>query len=182
MEQVIEVPALHELEVRTVYPFTLWEDIDGVAVRLKGPLTSLVVPVLDADRLFVVKTEKDEVPAYYITDKRGFEMPDQTPAEIPLQVRAQPALRDTIIEELGRYMSARARDEGLETIEEANDFDMEGELDDIATEAEQAFIASFKLAEGGLGPFRAKPNSGPVEPAKAVPEPVVEEEVPVPAK
>lgn len=77
-------------------------------------------------------------------DKEGREIPDPKPVEVPLDFRRPPDIHELI----ARYVrseafKARAEAQGMETEEEANDFDVGGdEADDELAMAERAFIMS----------------------------------------
>lgn len=65
-----------------------------------------------------------------------------------MRLKAAASMRDMVVEQISRYLSARASDEGFESLEEAMDFDIEGELDDLQTRAESSYLAAFMPHEG----------------------------------
>lgn len=60
---------------------------------------------------------------------RGEELPDDTPVETPLKFRRPPTLQEQIKAMVRGEMSRAAAEEGKETFEEADDFDVEDEDD-----------------------------------------------------
>lgn len=176
MELVINVPRMHQLQIKSAGYFEVWDEVDGIAYRVAGPQSDYTALVVDFDRELVLKWQDDDAePATYLADKSGLEFPDPSPVEVPLMLKAQPSMRTQIIEELGRYLSARAMDEGYESLEEANDFDLDAEIDDMATEAEEAFRAAFRISEGGLAPVVPETTGGTLKPVETV----LQEEEPV---
>lgn len=55
-------------------------------------------------------------------DKKGREIPDQEPIEVPLEFKRPPTLQEEIKRYIRVEMSRAAEEEGLETFEEADDF------------------------------------------------------------
>ena len=64
-----------------------------------------------------------------------YEVPDPTPIEIPVELRDM-SLVDEIKEYVRGEMMLRQEDEGMETFEEANDFDMEEEEPELVSSYE----------------------------------------------
>lgn len=60
-------------------------------------------------------------------DEKGWEIPDQTPVAIP--VRIQRYERDHIREIIRQELSRQAEDDGFETWEDADDFDVGDDFD-----------------------------------------------------
>lgn len=64
-------------------------------------------------------------------DTYGREIPDPRPVELPTGLRVRPTLQEEIQRYIRAEMSLRARDQGMETFEEANDFDIEDDWEPI---------------------------------------------------
>lgn len=62
-------------------------------------------------------------------DDKGREIPDKTPLEMPLGLKKPESMEDMIRRYVRVEASKVARHEGMETFEEADDFDMEDEDD-----------------------------------------------------
>lgn len=60
------------------------------------------------------------------------EYPDPTPVEVPLGFRRPPTLQEEIQRLIRVQMSQQARDTGLETFEEANDFEVDEDPDPLS--------------------------------------------------
>lgn len=60
-----------------------------------------------------------------LLNERGHEVPDDTPVAMPVGFRKPESLQDQIRRLVRNELSARAMDQGLETFEEADDFDVE---------------------------------------------------------
>lgn len=65
---------------------------------------------------------------------RGQEIPDPTPIEIPSGLRRPPSIHDEMKRFIRMELSRQQSEAGLESFEEADDFDLdESEIDDIPT-------------------------------------------------
>lgn len=65
-------------------------------------------------------------------DERGRELPDDTPLEVPLNWKRPPSLREMIQQHIRTEMSAQADQDGLETFEESDDFDVDEDPDPLS--------------------------------------------------
>lgn len=146
MQKNIIVPAGHRVAIMAPKPCYAYRVVDGVAVFLKEFHTRAAIAALDVE--WELSLESEEDPSYRLVDVRGYENIDTRAVEIPLDLRTTPTLRDQVVEQISRYFAARAVDEGYETLEEAHDFDMQGEIDDLATSAEASFLAAFTPHQG----------------------------------
>lgn len=173
MEKNIIVPPGHAVAILATKPTVAHRIVDGISVYLNQFHKRANVPPLDHE--WELLLESEEEPQYRLIDKRGYENIDTRPVEIPLDLRTTPSLRDQVVEQISRYMAARAVDEGYETLEEAHDFDMVAELDDIATEAETAFLAAFTPHQGRAAndQTRGVPALPEIEPQDLAPPPAV---------
>lgn len=61
----------------------------------------------------------------------GREIPDPRPVEVPTGLRTRPTLQEEIKRYIRVEMSNRARDEGHESFEEADDFDVDDDVDGV---------------------------------------------------
>lgn len=186
MEKNIVVPAGFSVAILATCPTTAHRVCDGISVYLNQFSRRARIPPLDVE--WELSLEGAEEPQYRLIDQRGYENIDTRPVEIPLDLRTTPTLRDQVVEQISRYFAARAVDEGYETLEEAHDFDMQGELDDLATEAETSFLAAFTPHQGraandnargvpavpDLGSQALKPPVPPISP-----KPNLQEEEPI---
>lgn len=146
METNIIVPAGHAVAILSTTPTVAHRVVDGISVYLNQFHKRAKIAPLDHE--WELLLESQEEPQYRLINQTGYENIDTRPVEIPLDLRTTPSLRDQVIEQVARYMTARAVDEGYESLEEAHDFDMQGEIDDLATEAEHAFLAAFTPHQG----------------------------------
>lgn len=60
---------------------------------------------------------------------RGEELPDDTPLELPLRFKRPPSLQDQIKAMVRSVLSQAAADQGMESFEEADDFDVSDDID-----------------------------------------------------
>lgn len=58
-------------------------------------------------------------------NERGEELPDDTPIEMPLKFKRPPTLQEQIKAMVRREVSISAAEQGFETFEESDDFDVE---------------------------------------------------------
>lgn len=72
-------------------------------------------------------------------DKHGREIPSGVPVEVPIRFRTPQSTREVVADLVRRELSQRAQDEGFETWEEADDFDIEDDPVDPRTEYERVF-------------------------------------------
>lgn len=130
-----------------------------------------------------VLTEKEFAFLASKAGKRAVENPDPTPLEPPLGfVKSQPIhlqIRDLIQREL----SMRAEAAGFETLEDADDFDIDDDVDPttpyeehflpsgLPQPAPEAVVAAEAAAVGGAGASPAPSPTAPPEPSQAPPAP-----------
>lgn len=76
-------------------------------------------------------------------DKKGREIPDQTPIEVPLQFRGGESMEDRLRRIIRTEMSRHAQDNGHETWEEANDFEISDDPTDFPTHHEMSEEQEF---------------------------------------
>lgn len=169
MEQNIIVPAMHSVVIFSQAPTAASRVVDGVVVHLKDFQRRQIVKPLAEDWELHLVSSGDFT--WRLVNQAGFENIDTTPAEVPMDLRATPSMRDQVVELVSRYIAARAQDDGYETLEEALDFDMAGEIDDLATEAERAFLAAFAPPQGRAAndppPGTKVPSKPPKTPPRA---------------
>lgn len=81
-------------------------------------------------------------------DNQGRELPDGTPLEVPLRFRTPETTDERITRMISTAMSNYAVEAGAESIDEANDFDIEGDdPDDTFTQHEELAMA-LELPDG----------------------------------
>lgn len=172
MQEVnVILPAGFSLDGVSTAPIRAYHMVDGVGVLL-GLFTSRVrIKPAGEERELMFRS--DVVFQDFTTaDRRGLEKVDPTPTEIPLRLKASPSMRDQVVEQVSRYLSARAQDQGFESLEEAMDFDVEGELDDLQTRAESQFLAKFAPHEGRAAAGAQVREPAPAAPAGSAPPPI----------
>lgn len=147
METTVVVPAGFELRGLSSVPVSVFVVVDGIGVLLARFASVVRVKPYLEERELLVRSDV-EFTEFDLIDRRGLEVVDPNPVEVPLRLKAAPSMRDMVVEHLSRYLSARAQDEGFESLEEAMDFDIEGELDDLQTRAESSYLAAFMPHEG----------------------------------
>lgn len=104
----------------------------------------------------------------------GKEVLDSTPLEIPLSWKRPPSLRDQIKQFVRSELSNRASEEGFDTFEEADDFDVDEDPDPLsAYELKEAreevpTIIQKKTQEA---PQETQPGGPPVTPVKPAAKP-----------
>lgn len=69
-------------------------------------------------------------------DERGRELPDPTPVEVPVHLRRRDGLQDQIRRLIRTELSRQAAAQGMESFEEADDFEVDGEAEDFVTQYE----------------------------------------------
>lgn len=79
-------------------------------------------------------------------DELGREVPDPTPIEVPFRLRGQESVDQRVARLVAASLSRHAAEQGFETEEEANDFDID---DDDATErqTEYELLGDEELAD-----------------------------------
>lgn len=97
-------------------------------------------------------------------NEKGHEIPDPIPAAIPLQWQRPPTLQEQIKSMIRREMSQAAAQDGLETFEEADDFDVG---DDFDPQSPYEVNYDPPSIEGTYGP-NGEP-AAPVQSAGSVP-------------
>lgn len=84
-----------------------------------------------------------------IFNEKGHQVPDPTPVEVPVAFRRPPTMDEMIRAHIRREMSLQAQAQGLETFEEADDFDVDEDPDPVSEYEVQDMIPEFR-DEGGL--------------------------------
>lgn len=183
METTVVLPAGFELKGLSPAIISAYVVVDGLGVLLaRFPRLVHIKPHAEEREILFRSDHDASFTEFDMVDRRGLEVPDPNPMEVPLRLKAAPSMRDQIVEQISRYLSARAQDEGYESLEEAMDFDLGAELDDLQTRAEGAYLATFMPHEGradnspGLKRDQ-RPETKPEPPKPAFP--TVAEEVPV---
>ena len=95
-------------------------------------------------------------------DKHGRQKPDPTKIEVPLEFQAPPSMRDQIREVFAQELSKVASENGQETFEEADDFDIP---EDDAFD--QEFASKYEVSEMQSEYVDVQPSNPPPQPAKA---------------
>lgn len=147
METSVVVPAGFELRGLSSAPVSVYTVVDGLGVLLARFASVVRVKPFAEERELLMRSDV-EFKDFDLLDRRGLEVPDPNPTEVPLRLKAAPSMRDMVVEHLSRFLAARAQDEGFESLEEAMDFDLEGEMDDLQTRAESSYLAAFAPHEG----------------------------------
>lgn len=93
-------------------------------------------------------------------DERGRELPDPTPLEVPLNWKRPPSMQELIKQHIRSEMSRQAADTGMETFEEADDFDVDEDPDPLSQ------YELREMAEERPKPRVEAPQEKPAEPAK----------------
>jgi len=84
-------------------------------------------------------------------DEKGNEIPDPTPVSIPVQLRRQESMDERIRRIIQHSASMHAQSLGLESFEEADDFDIEDDPIDPSTPWEKHFDqAIVQAVDAGL--------------------------------
>lgn len=149
METTVVLPAGFELKGVSPEILSAFVVVEGIGVLLaRFPRLVHIKPHAEEREILFRSDGAASFTTFDMVDRRGLEPVDPNPVEVPLRLKAAPSMRDQVVEHISRYLSARAQDEGFESLEEAMDFDIEGELDDLQTRAEGAYLASFAPHEG----------------------------------
>lgn len=97
-------------------------------------------------------------------DAKGREIPNPIPAEIPLNFRRPPTLQEQIKMYVRRELSMQAADDGHETFEEADDFEVDDDYDPSSPYEENFDVEQPATSSDGSVPAAAaaqeKPGSG----------------------
>lgn len=98
-------------------------------------------------------------------DEKGHEILDDTPVAIPAKFMRQPTLTDQV-RALIHETSHRAAEKGMETLEEANDFDIPDEYEpasiheeSVAMELDQ-YVKDYARNQGWVDPKEATSPEG----------------------
>lgn len=92
-------------------------------------------------------------------DPKGAEIPDPTPVSIPVHLRKPESMDDRIRRIISHSISKQAEAQGLESFEEADDFDIPDDPIDPTTPWEQDFdLAGAQAVDRGVV---AKPDLSP---------------------
>lgn len=174
MEEVnVVVPPGFSLEGACVQPTRCYVMEGGLGVLLAIFTNRVRVKPADVERELLFRSDDLVFQDFSIVDKRGFEIVDPNPVEVPVHLKASPSMRDMVVEQISRFMAARAMDEGFESLEEAMDFDVAAELDDLQSRAEGQFLATFMPHEGRASnapkPKEEEKKVAPVVPADPAP-------------
>lgn len=101
--------------------------------------------------------------------KLGQEVPDPTPIEPPLGYVKQPSISDQIRQMVrSEQLRQEARNAGFETLEEADDFDVDDEFHDPTTPYEEHFFPQEEPPAPTPSPY-VTTNTGPTPPPVASP-------------
>lgn len=65
-------------------------------------------------------------------DDRGRELPDDTPVDVPLNYKRPPTIQEMIRAHIRTELSRQAVDDGAESFEEADDFDVGSDDDPLS--------------------------------------------------
>lgn len=93
-------------------------------------------------------------------DDRGRELPDSTPLAVPLNWKRPPSLQEMIKQHIRTEMSLSAQDQGMESFEEADDFDVDEDPDPLSQ------YELREMAEERPKPRVEAPQEKPPEPSK----------------
>lgn len=102
---------------------------------------------------------------------RGHEIPDPIPVEVPIQWRRPPTLQEQIKAFVRRELSMQAAEEGHETFEEADDFDVGDDFDPSSPYEEiydppvDSGNVQTTIHGSPVGPASVGTGSGPAGPA-----------------
>lgn len=167
METTVVLPAGFELKGHSAVIISAYNVIDGLGVLLARFPRLVHIRPADVEREILFRSDSpSSFTDFDMIDRRGLEVVDPNPVEVPLRLKASTSMRDQIVEQISRYLSARAQDEGYESLEEAMDFDIDLELDDLQTRSEGAFLASFAPHEGRANNTPRNPADKRQEPEK----------------
>lgn len=131
MEKTVIIPSNMRVVFTASVPFSIGEVLDGISFWFANRRQVTVQPALH-EREFVLSYEQE--PSEYWEKGTQHEAVDNTPVDVPLSKRGSPTLQQQIRELIARELSTRAKQDGFETLAEADDFDIgEQELDDLLT-------------------------------------------------
>lgn len=176
MELNIVVPPRHTLQLAGDEMFQAYRLVDGIGVLIAQKSRLRLGPWKEEVEILVKSPGKKE-PLWDLQDVAGYNQVDSTAVEVPLRFRGQVSMRDMVIEQLQRYFSASRANQDYETLEESQDFDVQGDIDDLATAAE----LSFRKGMEGFKPLNPVPQPGKrPKPRKTASESTLEPEEPLP--
>lgn len=96
-------------------------------------------------------TVKDKVKKFFGLDEHGNEVPDPIPVAVPIGNRAPESIDARIARILNHSLKADLEKRGLETFEEADDFDIEDDPIDPTTPWEKNYdLATAHAAHAGV--------------------------------
>lgn len=87
-------------------------------------------------------------------DEYGRQIPDSTPVDVPLQFKRPLTIEERIQNGIRTYMSSMAVQEGKESFEEANDFDVDDDEGDFLSQYEMTDMQ----AEYPVSMMKKRPN------------------------
>lgn len=164
MERNLFVPMDSKVVLSSVGRFVVYAEADGIRVFL-GPRSdqrSFRVGPYPYDQELGIISEEEVQEVWSAGGIR--EKLDTEPVAVPLQKRGSPQLRDMIRELIARELSTRARQDGFETLAEADDFEIEeDELEGFLTAYE--FKPMQEEGSVDLGDLDSSAPSSPVDPA-----------------
>lgn len=99
-----------------------------------------------------VNVDEDGVQIRALLDEKGSEVGDPVPMAPPLHLQRRLTMAEQIQQMIRREVSLRAQDMGLETFEEAEDFDVDDDPADPHTPYEAVFDPPLKEAKNGVAP------------------------------
>lgn len=181
METTVVVPPRHHAIIRGTGLFKVSLVADGVAMLVASPRRMFKVRGQPFEQELVLEHEKSDRVVWQLVPKPLMEV-DPNPVEVPLKHRHN-GLRDVVVEQIQRYLSA-TRDPGdYETLEESMDFEApEGDIGELVTEAEKRFRQGLEPVKP-LNPVplpgkRVRKGEKPSEEEGATPPKDMEEETP----
>lgn len=136
-EKLISLPAKQELHVKADGQFSVYVGSGGIGMFV-GPVNAnarrLRIPAAREERDVTIR-HGDQTTVYYESHHVNItEDLDDTPVEAPSKHRGSRSLQEQIRELVARELFVRARDDGVESLAEAEDFKLDpSELDDMLT-------------------------------------------------
>lgn len=88
--------------------------------------------------------------------ENGRQVPDPRPVEVPTGLRVGPTLQEEIKRYVRAELSRRAMDNGRESFEEANDFDVDDDLGDLVDDTQ--YTVRDLIPEGPKDASEAPPG------------------------
>lgn len=92
-------------------------------------------------------------------DEKGSEIPDPTPLELPLNWTRPPSINDIVRQMVRNEISEAARSVGVETFEEADDFDVGDDYDPKSPWEMNYDQESAKISTEGSGDSSGRPDT-----------------------